>query len=304
MNSPIPSLRHLPAPLLLAAALTCVQGARAELLPPQETPVAPETAVAQENPPQQESEAREPAAKLIASVGYEYLKDASTPGQETTQTTIPFALARATDDYVFEVHIPYIQRTAPSGMVSSHHHESEHGTTTAPLISNAGLGDITASLVMPLTDEKHSSTSLYAKGEFKFATASLAKGLGTGANDYSLEFIARHAAASYHGEISVGYANLGSPGTVDVNEVKKTFYYRNIYFGSLSGNYHLTERFEAGLKLDLAQAADANGSQQRDLSAVAEYKFAGGNSMRMELLKSLAAGVNIRGFSATFFAPF
>ncbi len=110
----------------------------------------------------------------------------------------------------------------------------------------------------------------------------------------------RHAAEDYHGEISAGYANSGSPGTIEINDVKRTFYYRNIWFGSLSGSSRVDERLDGGLRLELAQAAQTNGPQQRDLSAIAEYRISPGSALRMEVLKSLAPGRNIRGVSAPF----
>ncbi len=238
---------------------------------------------------------------LIASLGFEYVRDATVPGQEAIQKNIPLGLTRATDDYILEIFVPYIQRTAPSGKVArSHHHESaEHANITAPLVSSAGLGDITTSLQLPLTTERHAPLMFFARGEIKFATADVARGLGTGANDYSVELIAKHAADKYRSEVSVGYANLGSPGTVEINDVKKTFYYRNIYFGSVSGLYRVADGLEAGVKLEMGQAAENNGPQQRDFSAIAEYRISTGSALRVEILKSVAPGLNLSGFSAT-----
>ncbi len=280
---------RMAAPLLFTASLVFVPAALAD-----ESEAAAGT-------PVEAIVEHEPLPAWIASVGFEYARDATVPGQESIQKNVPFGLTRATDDYIFDIYIPYIQRTAPQGKVArSHHHESLENTTAAPLVSSAGLGDITTSLQFPLAGERTAPVMLFAKGEVKLATADVARGLGTGANDYSLELIAKHAAEDYHGEISAGYANLGSPGTVEINDVKRTFYYRNIWFGSLSGSYRVDERLEGGLRLELAQAAQTNGPQQRDLSAIAEYRISAGSVLRMEVLKSLAPGLNIRGFSATF----
>ncbi|HLY96525.1 MAG TPA: hypothetical protein VKO66_04865 [Sideroxyarcus sp.] len=246
------------------------------------------------------------APRLISSIGFEYLKDTSVPGQESSQTNIPIGLSRATDDFVFEVYIPYIRRTAPSGKIaSSHHHESrEDSVAAAPVVTNEGLGDITASLQFALLNGQSAPISLSAKGEVKLATADVKRGLGTGANDYSIEFIARHSSGSYKGEASVGYANLGSPGEVKINDVKKTLYFRNIYFGSLSGAYRVSENLDAGMKLELAQASYGNGPQQRDLSATMEYRLSPQRTLRAELLKSLTPGLSLYGFSTALLTEF
>ncbi len=244
--------------------------------------------------------------RMVSSIGFEYIKDTSVPGQASSQTNVPIGLSRATDYFIFEVYVPYIRRTAPSGKIaSSHHHESrEDSAAAAPVVTNEGLGDITASLQFALVNGESAPTSLFAKGEVKLATADVKRGLGTGANDYSIELIARHSAGSYKGEASVGYANLGSPGEVKINDVKRTLYFRNIYFGSLSGAYRVSENLDAGMKLELAQASYGNGPQQRDLSATMEYRLSPKRTLRAELLKSLTPGLSLYGFSTALLTEF
>ncbi len=326
MSTCIPNRNRLKAfPLSLALALSLSHPAMAEEAANPAAPVpasgvaatpAPETAPAPASAPVTTPEtvvipspvpAPAPVAvtmpvaapRMVSSIGFEYIKDTSVPGQASSQTNVPIGLSRATDDFIFEVFVPYIRRTAPSGKIaSSHHHESrEDSAAAAPVVTNEGLGDITASLQFALLNGESAPTSLYAKGEVKLATADVKRGLGTGANDYSIEFIARHSAGSYKGEASVGYANLGSPGEVKINDVKRTLYFRNIYFGSLSGAYQVSENLDAGMKLEVAQASYGNGPQQRDLSATMEYRLSSKRSLRAELLKSLTPGLSLYGFS-------
>src|SRR5512141_1601432 len=93
------------------------------------------------------------------SIGYEYVEDASVPGQELTQRSIPLVMTRESDDYAVEVVIPYLQRTAPSGKIAKdHHHESRTASAAVtPRVTNQGLGDITASLQRTLMGEKDSA---------------------------------------------------------------------------------------------------------------------------------------------------
>ncbi len=46
-------------------------------------------------------------------------------------------------------------------------------------------------------------------------------------------------------------------------------------------------------------AVENNGPQQRDFSAIAEYRISTGSAVRMEILKSVAPGLNLSGFSVT-----
>lgn len=158
------------------------------------------------------------------SIGYVSMSDSSVPGQEVSQRDTPIAFIYETDRYVLEVSIPYITRTAPSGKVAkSHHHESkkrESTTVAAPILTTSGLGDITSSLSYKLMDENESLLSLSAKGEIKLGTADVAVGLGTGVNDYFGELDAHKSFGDFNISAGLGYAVLGSPGEIEINDVK------------------------------------------------------------------------------------
>lgn len=242
-----------------------------------------------------------PARQLTTMIGLDYSKDTSVPGQEISQKDIPVGFSFETENYVFEMNVPYIQRTAPSGKVAkSHHHESKKdATTVAPIVTNAGLGDITSSLRYTLLNEKDAPLSLYAKGEVKLATADVASGLGTGVNDYFAELKVSKSVGAFTGSASIGYAIIGSPGEVKINDVNKILYFNNIYFGSVGGAYQFTESLQTELNLDLGQATETGGSQQRDLSAGMEFKFSANQSIHVQVLKSIAPGISNWGTSAS-----
>jgi hypothetical protein len=247
----------------------------------------------------EEKAAEVPARHLTGTLGLEYNQDASVPGQEIIQKNVPVGFSFETETYVLEVNIPYIQRSAPSGKVArSHHHESKKDTTIAPIVTSAGLGDVTSSLRYTLLNEKDAPFSLYARGEVKLATADVASGLGTGANDYSAELKASKTFGAFTGSASIGYAIMGSPGEVKINDVKKFLYFNNIYFGSVGGLYQFTESLHAELNMELGQATEAGGPQQRDLSAGMEFKFATNQSIRMLVLKSFTPGISSWGAGA------
>ena len=242
-----------------------------------------------------------PQSHSSVSIGGDYIEDSSVPDQELTQMTIPLLFTRETEDYVFEFNVPYIQRSAPSGKVAkSHHHESKNDSATlAPRVTNAGLGDVSTSLQRMLLNEKNAAFSLSAKGEVKFGTADVTRGLGTGMNDYFVEIKAKKTLEAFTGNASIGYAKFGSPGEVEINDVKKSIYFKNIYFGSVGGAYQMNEDLKAGLNLEMGQAAETGGYQQRDLSASTEYKYSPNKTVRMRILKSITPGISSWGLSAS-----
>lgn len=240
----------------------------------------------------------------FASIGISDMSDTSAPGQAISQRDTPIAFSFETDKYVFEVSIPYITRTAPSGKVAkSHHHESKKSESTAvaaPILTTSGLGDITSSLSYKLMDENDSLLSLSAKGEVKLGTADVAVGLGTGVNDYFGELDASKSFGDLSISAGLGYAVLGSPGEVKINDVKKSLYFNNIYFGSLGADYQFNDSFNVGMELAAGQATETGGSEQRDLSLSMSYHFTERQSVDLHAVRSLTPGITSHTYGASF----
>jgi hypothetical protein len=245
-----------------------------------------------------------PKQHSSASIGISDMSDTSVPGQEISQRDIPIAFSFETDKYVFEISIPYITRTAPSGKVAkSHHHESKKKETTAvaaPILTTSGLGDINSSLSFNLMSEEDSFLSLSAKGEVKLGTADVAVGLGTGVNDYFGELDASKSFGDFSLNAGIGYAILGSPGEIEINDVKKSIYFNNIFFGSLGADYQLSESFNVGVEVAAGQAAETGGSEQRDLSISMSYDFTENQSVEFHALRSLTPGITSHTYGASF----
>jgi hypothetical protein len=168
---------------------------------------------------------------VSVSLGADYLEDTSVPDQGLTQMTIPLVITRENEDYAFEITLPYLQRTAPSGKLAIGHHQesrNDSDTTVAQRVTNKGLGDISTSLQRTLLNEKSAILSLCLKGEIKLGTADATQGLGSGMNDYFVEMKAKKTLDDFTGGASIGYAKLGSPGQIEINGIKKSIYFRNI----------------------------------------------------------------------------
>ncbi|MDH2916124.1 MAG: transporter [Gallionella sp.] len=242
--------------------------------------------------------------RIFASIGLSDMSDTSVPGQEISQRDIPIAFSLETESYVFEVSIPYITRTAPSGKVAkSHHHESkkkEVTTVATPILTTSGLGDITSSLSYKLMDEKDSFLSVSAKGEVKLATADVAVGLGTGVNDYFGELDVSKSFGDFSLSAGLGYAILGSPGEIEINDQKKSIYFNNIFFGSLGTEYQFGDNFNVGMELAAGQAAETGGSEQRDVSVSMSYHFTENQSVDFHAVRSLTPGIISHTYGASF----
>lgn len=247
-----------------------------------------------------------PNQSSSVSIGLTSMSDTSVPGQEVSQRDIPTAFTYESDKYVFEVSIPYITRTAPSGKVAkSHHHEShktETNTTGLPttILTTSGLGDITTSFTYKLMNEEEAFLSLSAKGEVKFGTADVAVGLGTGVNDYFGELDASKSFGDLSINAGLGYAILGSPGEIEINDVKKSIYFNNIFFGSVGAEYQLTENFNLGMELAAGQATETGGSEQRDVSFTMSYSLTERQTVDFHAVRSLTPGVTSHTYGATF----
>jgi hypothetical protein len=290
---------------LLSLSLLCSSAVLAEeVVVNQAAEAAPATSkeVVAEKPA--ETTPIKPNRSSSVSIGYVSMSDSSVSGQEVSQRDIPIALIYETDRYVFEVSIPYITRTAPSGKVAkSHHHESKKKETTAvaaPILTTSGLGDITSSLSFNLMSEEDSFLSLSAKGEVKLGTADVAVGLGTGVNDYFGELDASKSFGGFSLNAGIGYAILGSPGEIEINDVKKSIYFNNIFFGSLGADYQLSESFNVGVEVAAGQAAETGGSEQRDLSISMSYDFTENQSVEFHALRSLTPGITSHTYGASF----
>lgn len=242
-----------------------------------------------------EPPAMQPSTRL--NVGIESLVDSTNPGQEIHQQSLSVSLSYEAGRSRFEVGLPYLERTAPSGKVAkSHHHDSKIENTPVasaptPIVGTSGPGDVTASFEYRLLDETEAPLSLSAKGEVKLATADAAAGLGTGVNDYFGELGISRSWGNLGLDASLGYAVLGSPGDVRIEDVQQSLYFNNIFYGSTGLTWHWSDALESGLTLALGQPAEAGGSGQRDLALALAYRFTPRTALHLEVGKSLIPGV-------------
>jgi hypothetical protein len=195
---------------------------------------------------------------LAVSVGLEYEQgDYGTP-YTTKLWRIPFGLSYSADDYSVGVSVPYLSaKSTGSIVVSSHggsHMTSSHASSTAQ--SAAGLGDITGYASYYLTNQD-SNLETYVTARIKLGTADEKKGLGTGGNDYSLEFSAEKTRAkqTYFG--TVGYQITGDAAGI---------VYDNVLYGDVGIKTELSNSKGIGAAINYSQAAVAGADDYLDLT--------------------------------------
>lgn len=194
---------------------------------------------------------------LAVNVGLEYTQgDYGTP-YTTKLWRIPVGLSYSTDDYSMGVSIPYLYAQSNGSIVVSSQGGSHmtSGKVSSASQSVSGLGDITAHASYYLPN-KDSTLETYLTGRIKFGTADEKKGLGTGANDYSLEFSAEktQATQTYFG--TVGYQISGDAAGV---------VYDNVVYGDVGIKTELTDSHGIGATINYSQAAVSGVDDYLDL---------------------------------------
>jgi hypothetical protein len=256
--------------------------------------------------------ANEPTTKASSfhtssTIGFEMISDTTTAGQTASDKFFPISFSVESERYAFEISMPYIERSAPSGAILKDHHHKEsrtNQTTATPIVTNQGFGDLTTSLQHFILNEKTAVINLSAKAEMKLATADTAKGLGTGVNDYFLEMQASKSFGNWMAKTSLGYGILGNPSSIKVNDDDENdanntvaLNLKNILYGSLGASYAISDVWKADINFDYGQASEVGGSEQQDLSAAIKYQISPHNLLQLSAFKSMVPSLSVTGAS-------
>jgi hypothetical protein len=106
-------------------------------------------------------------------------------GRNTIINLTSLTLGYNSDDYSFDVTLPYVRQSGPGRLVFV---AGRQPTVIAgPIQSVSGVGDVTSSLTRYLLNEEEHGFDLDLGAIFKLATASASKNLGTGENDFAVQ---------------------------------------------------------------------------------------------------------------------
>lgn len=197
---------------------------------------------------------------------------------------VPLTGKYITDRYVFRLTVPYISLTAPVGTKVS---GGPDGQIIVPgdgkSATEQGLGDVIASVTIMdvLNSEASAGISLDLTGKIKFGTADESKGLGTGENDYTVQA----DLFKYFDRVTAygiaGYTFRDSPPGI---------YLEDVWFALVGGVYHFTPELGAGLDLYFREASSVDFVEQKELTALVDFKINEENKVRAYVLRGLSDG--------------
>lgn len=196
-------------------------------------------------------------------VGYDHTTGTYGTKKTSNTLTVPVTFTYDTGNYGYAITIPYVRQTTLAGSIAGRRVIGM--SSSNQIVSQAGLGDATASVTRYLFDDDETGISIDVKGEIKFATGDQAKGLGTGKNDYSVQLDVYKYIDDLGMSGTAGYSVLGSPGDVVVNGVQQNITLNNVYYGSIGVSYKSSENIKIGLAYDMQQAAEIGGIPQKDI---------------------------------------
>lgn len=185
-----------------------------------------------------------------------------------------------TDSTTLSLSLPFIIQQAPQGTVGGGGHGGANGHrgsnrgANSPVITTSGIGDLVLGIDQDLLDQTASNpVGVGVFAEVQFGTADVAKGLGSGKNDFSFGGRVGHSWDKFHVGGELGYTLVGKPGTVVANGVSTTLDYRNVVFGSINGAYDLNDRTTLGAELSTSQSYERGLASTSTISGDVTYRM-------------------------------
>jgi len=132
--------------------------------------------------------AQDTGADLRFSTGVEYSTGKYGGTDDIEELYVPFTFRVGLERVGFRLTAPYLRVTAPDDTVIA-----DPGTEPLPgsgaTVTESGLGDVIGVITLyDLYVSNDANVVVDLTGKIKFATADETKGLGTGENDYTLQF--------------------------------------------------------------------------------------------------------------------
>ena len=202
---------------------------------------------------------------LSVGIGAEHEAGKYGTTQTTRSWTFPLAVSYDTDNYAFDLTAPYVRQTGPAGSIAGRIRRRPR--QVRPVVSDSGSGDSTVSATRYLVQGDQAGVTWDIGAVIKFDTGDVKKGLGTGANDYSLQTDLAKNFDKLALTGTLGYSWLGSPGFVVINGVRENLQFKNVIYGSVDGSYSIGTDTKAGLMYFQEQATEVGGFPQKDVTA-------------------------------------
>lgn len=174
--------------------------------------------------------------------------------QSTDVWYVPFTLKYQDQSWTLKLIVPYLQITGPGSAIDVMNGVTATGNFTAAPVTRSGLGDLIAAATHNAYNGGPSGFIINVTGKIKFGTASLAQGMGTGANDYAFQSDIYQVTGNFTAFGALGYRIYGSPPGYTLLDG---------FYGSLGGSYKFSEETYGGISLNLGQKIISTGSFHR-----------------------------------------
>ena len=191
------------------------------------------------------------------ATGVEYSSGTYGGTEDIEDLYVPLSARLSTDRLAFEVTVPYLSVTAPSGTTLTEPGD-EPISGSGPTATESGLGDVIAGVT--LYDVYYSDrlgVALDLTGKIKFGTADETRGLGTGEQDLTL----RADLYKFFQQLtlmgSAGYKYRGDPADLDLE---------NVFLGTIGGAFSASDDARVGVMYDYREPALADADAVSVLS--------------------------------------
>ncbi len=218
--------------------------------------------------------------KFTFETGMEYFSGNYGTAQHTDVLYVPVTGKYRSKDWSMKMTIPYLEITGTSSVVSG------IGQTIVPATNTdrfrSGMGDLSFSVARNIHNGGPDGLMISLAGKVKVATASVAKGLSTGRDDYAIEATLFKASERLSPFGAVGYKIYGSPAAYTLN---------NVFYGSLGASYKLSQESSVGAMLIEGQKVMAKRSARSELILFGSRTFDRNWKIQGYLLKGLTSSV-------------
>lgn len=239
-------------------------------------------------------------SNLKISTGYDYTVGKYGQNVDTEIETIPVTMNYLDGAWSYKLTIPYIRITGNgtvvpgtgtfgnfnSGLFGGGMGGNASATQT---VTNSGLGDITASMGYGFFPD---NAFYEISARVKFGTADADKGLGTGENDYYLQF-----------DGVLGMNNTLSPfftlGYVFTGD-SASYTYEDVPYGAIGLMFKTSASSSLGISYDYRQSLIAGSDDFKQASAFVNWKVANNWAATVSILNGFTNSSPDSGYSLMF----
>lgn len=193
---------------------------------------------------------------ITLAVGTEFTSGTYGGDVDIEDTYVPLTAVVDYGNIAFRLTVPYLSVYAPEGTIIGPGGEPLPGS--GEMTTESGLGDVIGSVTFfDVIYSRRLGLAMDLTGKVKFGTADENKGLGTGANDYTVQADFLKFVDQFTWLGSVGYTFRGDTADLVLNDVM---------MASLGGAYRFSPEASAGLFFHYRESAISGNDSIQEMS--------------------------------------